>query len=128
MNASPEAFSGNRLDRVIGHVQDMVAMFRRRGEKTDYAFPKIATLLETKPHRVRSLFYRDKMWALPDSEADRIEARFDAYLDREITLSIEYTEMLRVKKRQLNMVLVCKNESQRGSGYASTDSLSRAVG
>lgn len=128
MNPSPESSSGTQLERVIGHVQDMVAMFRRRGEKTDYAFPKIADLLGTKPHRVRSLFYRDKMWAMPNSEADRIEAGFDAYLDREIALSIEYTEELRLKKRQLNLVLECKKESQRYSGFGSTDSLARLAG
>lgn len=128
MTTSPEDSSVNRLERVIEHVRDMVAMFRRRGEKTEYALPKIASLLDTKPHRVRSLFYRDKMWALPESEADRIEARFDAYLDREIVLSIEYTEALRVKKRQLNLVFECKNASQHGSGYASTGSLWRSVG
>lgn len=128
MTPSPEAFSGNRLERVIEHVRDMVAMFRRSGEKTEYALPKIAALLDTKPHRVRSFFYRDKMWALPESEADRIESRFASYLDSEIALSIEYTETLRLKKRQLNLVLVCKNSSQRGSGYVSTGSQLRSVG
>lgn len=128
MTESPETFSVNRLERVIEHVRDMVAMFRRRGEKTEYALPKIAGLLDTKPHRVKSLFYRDKMWALPEFEADRIEARFDAYLDREIALSIEYTEMLRVKKRQLNLVFECNEKSPRGCGYVSTGSQLRATG
>jgi hypothetical protein len=128
MNTSPEESWGNRLDHVIEHVRDMVAMFRRRGEKTDYALPKIAELLGTKHHRVRSLFYAEKMWALSDTEANTIERRFSVYLDREIALSIEYTENLRAKKRQLDLRLECKNSSQRGSGFGSTGSLARLAG
>lgn len=119
MNQSPQDTWGNHLDHVIEHVRDMVAMFRRRGEKTDYALPKIAELLGTKHHRVRSLFYAEKMWALSEKEADTIERRFSAYLDREIALSIEYTENLRAKKRQLEMRLECKS-CRHTSGFAST--------
>jgi hypothetical protein len=116
------------IENAVTYVRDMVSMFRRRGIKSEYAMPEVADLLDLSPKRVKSLYYRDGVWNVQKSELKKIEARFADYLDREIALSMEYTETLRLKKRQLNLVLECKSSSQRGCGYASTESLWRAAG
>ena len=103
----PERISVDRLETVIGYIRDTVAMFRRRGHKTEYVIPEIAGLLDTKPHRIRSLFYRDKLWPMSVAEASRIERRFTEHLDREIALNLEYIEVLRAKRDQLTMRLSC---------------------
>jgi hypothetical protein len=128
MTNSPEKSSATLVENAVTYVRDMVSMFRRRGIKSEYAMPEVADLLDLSPKRVKSLYYRDGVWNVQKSELKKIEARFADYLDREIALSMEYTETLRLKKRQLNLVLECKSSSQRGCGYASTESLWRAAG
>jgi hypothetical protein len=128
MTNSPEKPSATLIENAVTYVRDMVSMFRRRGIKSEYAMPEVADLLDLSPKRVKSLYYRDGVWNVQKSELKKIEARFADYLDREIALSMEYTETLRLKKRQLNLVLECKSSSQRGCGYASTESLWRAAG
>lgn len=129
MNQSPDISSVNRLENAIEYVRDVVAMFRRdKKMKMDQALPKAAELLDIKHHRATSLFYEDKMWHLPASEAERIERNFARYLDREISISIERTEALRVKKRQIEMRLAWKDSSSHGSGYNSTAWPARLAG
>jgi hypothetical protein len=128
MTNSPEKSSATLVENAVTYVRDMVSMFRRRGIKSEYAMPEVADLLDLSPKRVKSLYYRDGVWNVQKSELKKIEARFADYLDREIALSMEYTETLRLKKRQLNLVLECKSSSQPGCGYASTESLWRAAG
>jgi hypothetical protein len=128
MNKSPEELSATLIEIAVTHVRDMVSMFRRRGVKSEHAMPEVADLLDLSPKRVKSLYYQDGVWGVPHSEVKKIERNFSAYLEREITLSIEYTENLRAKKRQLDLRLECKNSSQRGSGFGSTGSLARLAG
>lgn len=104
MNA-PEKVSVTRLEELTGYVRDAVAMFRRRGHKSEHAMPQVADLLGSTPKRVKSLFYRDSVWGIVAAEADKIERRFAEHLDREIALSVQYTEELRAKKLQLTMKL-----------------------
>jgi hypothetical protein len=128
MTNSPEKSSATLVENAVTYVRDMVSMFRRRGIKSEYAMPEVADLLDLSPKRVKSLYYRDGVWNVQKSELKKIEARFADYLDREIALSMEYTETLRLKKRQLNLVLECKSSSQRGYGCVSEESLWRAAG
>ena len=117
-----ERISVDRLETVIGYIRDTVAMFRRRGHKTEYVIPEIAGLLDTKPHRVRSLFYRDKLWPMSAAEADRIERRFAEHIDREIAITLDYVAGLRAKRNQLNLRLSCSDGaacSVRGAGTGS---------
>jgi hypothetical protein len=119
---SPENISLDRLETVIGYVRDIVAMFRRRGHKTEYVMPEIAGLLDAKPQRVRSLFYRDKLWSMSEAEAARIERRFAEHIDREISITLDYVEGLRAKRNQLNLRLSCSDGaacSVRGGGTGS---------
>lgn len=119
MTENREFFSVNYLEIAIGNVRDMVAMFRRRGVKSEHAMPEVAEILDISPKRVKSLFYRDGVWNIQKKEAQSIEARFVSYLDREIDLSIRYTEQLRLRKLQRNLGLKCEdqNSSQLGFGF-----------
>lgn len=130
MPTSPEKLSVSRLESVIEIVRDMVAMFRGRGEKTEYALLKIADVLATRPHRVRSLFYRDKMWPMTADEALRIKCRFSGHIEHEITHLLDKVEMLRVKQRQLNLGIQCEQENSSAPGYgcAWARSVSRSAG
>lgn len=128
MTMSPEKLSAKLIEDAVTYVRDMVSMFRRRGVKSEHAMPEVADLLDLSPKRVKSLYYKDGIWNIAESEVKKIESRFDAYLDREIALSIEYTETLRLKKRQLSLGLECKEKSSRGSGYGLTASHFRAAG
>lgn len=121
MNKSPEKDSVTSLETAIEHVRDIVSMFRRRGAKTEHAIPDVATILGLTPARTKSLFYRDGVWRLAEKEAEKIERRFVAHLDREIILSIEYTEQLRAKRDQVELGLACtrRNYSQPSSGSRS---------
>lgn len=120
MTKSPETLSANMIGTAATYVRDMVSMFRRRGVKSEYAMPEVAELLDLSPKRVKSLYYMDGVWNVAHTEVKKIEKNFAVYLDREIALSIEYTENLRAKKRQLEMRLGCKN-CRHGSGFGSTE-------
>lgn len=110
MQNNTENNSAGSLEIVIRHVRDAVAFMRRRGAKTEHAIVDVAGMFELSPSRTKSLFYRDKMWGMACDEVARIEARFVAHLDREIALSVEYTEALRAKRNELNKGReACKN-------------------
>lgn len=111
MNKSPEKNSVTSLETAIEHVRDIVSMFRRRGAKTEHAIPDVATILGLTPARTKSLFYRDGVWRLAEKEAEKIERRFVAHLDREISLTLEYAETLRAKRDQIILGLACKNQN-----------------
>lgn len=117
--------SPDRIEDAIGYVRDMVAMFRRRGLKSEHALPDVAATLELSLKRAKSLFYRE-IFAVACDEVEKIERRFVSHLDAEIALSIEYTESLRLKRDQISMRLECTNNdcSPLGSGCASTASAS----
>lgn len=129
MNETREKLSATKMEATIGYVRDIVAMFRRRGLKTEYAIPEVAGLLDLSPKRVKTIFYRDGLWGMAQDEAERIERRFADHLDAEIALSIEYTEQLRIKRNQISMGLTCEQENlaPRGFGSASTGSLVRSA-
>lgn len=120
MRSNTENNSAGSLEIVIQHVRDAVAFMRRRGAKTEHAIVDVANMFELSQSRTKSLFYRDKMWGMACDEVARIEARFVAHLDREIALSVEYTEALLAKRNELKGREACKNAaSQRdtsGSG------------
>ncbi len=130
MKKAPEIASVSRLENVIEIVCDMVAMFRSRGEKTEYALLKIADVLAAKPYRVKSLFYRDRIWPMGEDEAFRIKCRFSRHLETEITHLLEKVEDLRVKKHQLDLELQCEqaNSSPAGFGFAWETHATRLAG
>lgn len=97
------------LEPVICHVRDAVAFARRRGIKTEHAIRDISKVFSLTHARTYSLFYRHRMWGMACDEVARIEARFVAHLDREIALSVEYTEALLAKRNELKGREACKN-------------------
>jgi hypothetical protein len=120
MCKSKEFASVTGLEAAIGNVRDAVALIRRRGGKTEHAIVDVAGLFQLTPKRVKSLFYRDGIWRLACDEVARIEARFCAHLDREIALSVEYTEALRAKRNELTGREQCKNANSPNHGYGSS--------
>lgn len=129
MTKTRENYSVTAMEPIIGYVRDIVAMFRHRGMKTEYAIPEVAGILDLTPKRVKSIFYRDGLWKMAQDEAAKVERRFAEHLDAEIALSIEYTEQLRIKRDQLAMGLQCENQSYspRCSGFGSAGSLARSA-
>lgn len=129
MTQSPEKNSVN-IEEAVTYIRKMVARFRRRGAKTEYALPDVAKILDITPKRAKSLFYRDGVWAVTTDEVERIVAKYSVHLDLEIALSLEYTDSLIAEKRQLNLGITCDypSSSRHGYGCESTDWHARSAG
>lgn len=105
------------IEVAIGYVRDSTAIERRRGALTKRAIFVVATLFGITPSRAKSLFYRENLWRIAQDEMARIEAGFIAHLDREIALSIEYTEQLRAKRNEIRGRTVCENAASSQATY-----------
>lgn len=103
MNVALEKFSV--AERACYRVRELVLMFKERLVKGDVAIPEVAGILDLTPRRVRALAFRDEFGSVTPNELTKIETRIYSYLDKEIELSIERTEKLRLTKRQLGLGL-----------------------
>ena len=120
MTKNTEKLSPSPAQRSVTIVREMVAMFRRRGLKSQHAMPEVAQKLGMSITRLRNLFYMDTWRVRIDAdEAERLTQKYADYIDQEIAALLQMADDLRVKKQQLALDLECGNQSYAGPSFGS---------